>query len=158
MKKAKVEIVSQNVIMRSNVEVVDGKLTFPCEKVKIPEDLSKLKPVGGTEDACFVFYNKENQIIARGAIHDYYVENDLRIIWVNEREVVKNYPDEVMAIWSGWLFANTSINKVWALLTGNYPEKEFLEKNFKEEQPPKDGKNEAKSSRWYSLSKADWPK
>lgn len=80
MKKAKVEIVSQNVIMRSNVEVVDGKLTFPCEKVKIPEDLSKLKPVGGTEDACFVFYNKENQIIARGAIHDYYVENDLRII------------------------------------------------------------------------------
>ena len=111
MKKAKVEIVSQNVIMRSNVEVVDGKLTFPCEKVKIPEDLSKLKPVGGTEDACFVFYNKENQIIARGAIHDYYVENDLRIIWVNEREVVKNYPDEVMAIWIGWLYSREIIRK-----------------------------------------------
>ena len=156
MNTMKIEIVSPNVVMRGNLEIIEGKPVFPSEKIDHPVDLIKLEPIGGTENDCFVFYNKEQQIIARGAIHNYHVENQLCISWENDDKAIKHYPDEVMKIWLNWLFANTTMDIVWVLLTGNYPEKEFLTKYFKEGQPPKDEKKKGQGGQWYNLRKEAW--
>ena len=156
MDAAKVEIISQHIIMRSNVEVIGGKLTFPSEKIEHPLDIHKVKSVGGTEDGCFVFYNKNYQVIARGSIRNDWVENELRLEWKDEDRTADNYPDEVMQIWLDWLFGNTAIDKVWALLDGNFPEKDVLVHYFKEEHAPNSRENIGKGSKCYSLCKEDW--
>ena len=56
MHTTKIEIKSTNIIMRTNAKIVDGKIKFPDEEVSYPIDLKNLKPTGGTEDSCFVFY------------------------------------------------------------------------------------------------------
>lgn len=156
MDTAKVEIISQHIIMRSNVEVIGGKLTFPSEKIEHPLDIHKVKSVGGTEDGCFVFYNKNYQVIARGSIRNDWVKNELHLEWKDEDRTADNYPDEVMQIWLDWLFENTAIDKVCALLNRDFPEKDVLIRYFKEEHALNSREKTGLNSKWYSLCKEDW--
>lgn len=154
MHTTKIEIKSTNIIMRTNAKIVDGKIKFPDEEVSYPINLKNLKPTGGTEDSCFVFYDMSNQIIARAAIHNYHVPGELRIIW--ETGVSEEYAAEAMTLWLNWLFENTALVKVWTLITGEYPECAFVNKYFKNEIPAEYKHNKLSQGIWYSLYKENW--
>ena len=143
------EIKSENVTIRTNAHIVDGKVVFPYQEQEHPVDLMKLEPAG-TENFCFVIYDKAENIIARiGLRYDSY---PFEFRYEDREKNSIMYIEEILKAWLNWVFKETDTEKVYTIAVPGNVEETFVLENFTRI------KNEKRKSWWYALSLEDWAK
>lgn len=140
------ELISENITMRANVEIVSGNVVFPFNQQLSNEiELSKIVP-SGDENSCFVFRDKANRVIGRIGIRSDTYPMEIRY----NAEVSSTYTEEIFTVWIDWLFGNTNTQEICDLIVGNSPEKEFVKRKFQARESQGD------YGMWYFLTKGNW--
>ena len=126
MTYCKIKMIEENterLVCRSEMQIKDGKLIEPINDTL---DILNLKPNTGMEYG-FMFYNKINgEWICQ--IHFEIKRREFEISYgTKENYQGKGYMKEALNFFVHWIFENTSIEKMYALINDNSASKHILE-------------------------------